>query len=128
MRTFLACLPCEASHSVEATAVGAVAVDGERTGRGRAVGEDRVEVGVHHDVVVARFGLVAGEKALADRGAEVDEFAGEADRLVVGLHDFGRAGDASGVGRAAVEVYQRSEVLEEVFKHGHGINPFCSDG
>ena len=90
----------------------AVAFDLEGTLGDGAFGEDRVEVGVEHDVVVVGAGLVRGAQALAGLGAEVDEFGRKAEFVIVTLHDFGDFRDAVDRGGAAVDVDDFFEVLE----------------
>ena len=95
----------------------AVAFNLEGTFGDGAFGEDRVEVGVEHDVVVVGAGFVRGAKTLARLRAEVDEFGRKAEFVVVTLHDFGDLGDALDRGGAAVDVYNFFEVLEIGFEH-----------
>ncbi len=96
------------------------ALDREGARGGRAVGEDRVEMGVEDDVAFGRARLVAADEAAARRRAQVDELGLPADRFEVTLHHLGCGRDARTVGRAAVAVDEFGEVAHVFFKHAHG--------
>ena len=112
----------DASLAVRAPrTVRVVAVDRERALGGRAVREDGVEVAVHENVDMVGIRLIPRDEAVTHFGAEVDELGREADGVEVALHDFGGAGNARRVVRAAVEVDERSKILQIIVKECH----FC---
>ena len=100
-----------------ARAVDRAVLDAERTLGDGAIRVDRVEMGVEHDVELFSARLVRGEETAAGLVAEVDEFGGEADFVIVALHDFGDARDAVAGVAAAVDVDDFFEVLQIGFKH-----------
>ena len=82
-----------------------------------AVGKNRVEVRVEHDVELFSVGLIGGEKALAGLGPHINELRVESDRIEVPLHDFRDGRDAFAIGAAAVDVDDFGQILQVAFKH-----------
>lgn len=110
-----------------ARTVDAVAFDLERTTLGFAFGEDRVEVGVEHDVVGRRFRLVGRENPLTRLRTEIDEFGVPTDRIEVSLHDVRDLRDAFDVGTAAIDVDDFGQILQISFEHGPLQEKKCDD-
>ena len=95
-----------------------VAVDRERALGGRTVREDGIEVAVQENVDMVGVGLISRDEAVTHFRAEIDELGREADGVKVALHDFG---GARRIVRAAVEIDERSKILQIVVKECH----FC---
>ena len=115
-RRFAGVIGCQnAALAVRAArAMREVAVNGEGARGGSAVGKNRVEMTVQKDVVVVGMRLISCKKTPTRFGAEVYEFACEADGFEVALHDFRCASDAGRIARAAVQIHEWGEVFDVV--------------
>ena len=86
-------------------------VNGEGACRRQCRRQNGVEMTVQKDVVAVGMRLISCKKTPTRFGAEVYEFACEADGFEVALHDFRCASDAGRIARAAVQIHEWGEVL-----------------